>query len=179
MNTPNNKRRKNSQEKIKKVFIELIQLKDINEISITDICKKSNINRSTFYANYIDIYDLVDKIRKEMFEDLLSLYQEEVIEKKHSYNYLKMFIHIKDNKLYYKTLFKLNLDFSNYYYDKEIENKEALKYYTDTKYLQYHKAFFTAGLVAIIKMWLENDCKESPEEINEILKNEYIKKATK
>ena len=28
----------------------------------------------------------------------------------------------------------------------------------------------------IIKKWLENDCKESPEEINEILKSEYLKR---
>ena len=55
MNTPNNKKRKNSQEKIEKVFIELIQTKEIYEISITDICKKANINRTTFYSNYIKI----------------------------------------------------------------------------------------------------------------------------
>ena len=34
MNIPNNKRRKTSQEKIEKVFIELIQTKNINEITV-------------------------------------------------------------------------------------------------------------------------------------------------
>ena len=64
MNTPNNKRRKESQERIEKVFVELIQKKEINKISVTDICKKAKVNRSTFYANYIDIYDMADKIKE-------------------------------------------------------------------------------------------------------------------
>ena len=64
MNTPNNKRKRESQEKIQKVFIELIQTKEINEITVSDICKKAKLNRTTFYSNYIDIYDLADKIKK-------------------------------------------------------------------------------------------------------------------
>ncbi len=60
MNTPNNKRRKASQDKIEKVFIKLIQKYELNEISVSDICKLAEINRSTFYANYLDIYDLAD-----------------------------------------------------------------------------------------------------------------------
>jgi len=55
MNTVNNKRRKESQEKIEKAFIQLIQNKEIEQISVTDICQKCNLNRSTFYANYLDI----------------------------------------------------------------------------------------------------------------------------
>ncbi|MBQ2917435.1 MAG: TetR/AcrR family transcriptional regulator, partial [Clostridia bacterium] len=60
MNTPNNKRKKESQEKIENVFLELIQNREINEISVTDICKNAELNRTTFYSNYLDIYDLAD-----------------------------------------------------------------------------------------------------------------------
>lgn len=63
MNTPNNKRRKESQEKIEKIFIQLIQKKNISEISVSTICEKAGLNRSTFYANYLDIYDLVEKVK--------------------------------------------------------------------------------------------------------------------
>lgn len=48
MNTPNNKRRKNSQEKIERAFVHFLQTKEINEISVTDICKEAKLNRSTF-----------------------------------------------------------------------------------------------------------------------------------
>lgn len=89
MNVANKK--KESNKKIKKAFIELLQTKEINETNITGLVKKACISRSTFYVNYIDIYDLADKIKEEMFINLLELYKEESIKQKHSYNYLKLF----------------------------------------------------------------------------------------
>lgn len=73
MNTPNNRRKRESREKIEKAFVEFIQNKEINEISVTDICKKTNLNRSTFYANYLDIYDLADKIKERLEMEVDSL----------------------------------------------------------------------------------------------------------
>ena len=37
----------------------------------------------------------------------------------------------------------------------------------------YHIEFFSAGSTALIKKWLANDCKESPETISKILFDEY------
>lgn len=172
MNTPNNKRKKETTEKIKKAFIQLLQTKEINEINVTDLVKKAGINRSTFYVNYIDIYDLADKIKEEMFSNLLELYKEEAIKKKHSYDYLKLFIHIKENQIYYQTMLKLNFDFMNYY-DKHLDEESMIKYYGSTKHMDYHIEFFKAGMHAIIKKWLLNECKESPEEMVEIINLEY------
>jgi len=39
MNTKNNKRRRESVNKIEKAFIELLQNKELNEIKVSDICK--------------------------------------------------------------------------------------------------------------------------------------------
>lgn len=172
MNTINNKRKKDSKEKIEKAFIELIQKKEIYEINVTDLVKLAKINRSTFYVNYIDIYDLADRIREKMYLNILELYKDEAIKRKHSYNYLKLFKHIKDNQIYYNTLFKLNFDFSKYY-DNHLEHSDALKYYGTTKNIDYHISFFKAGMDAIIKKWLQGGCIETPEEIVQILESEY------
>ncbi len=173
MNTINNKRRKETRNKISKVFINLLQNKEINEITVTDICKLAKINRSTFYVNYLDIYDLADKIGKDLEQEVFSLYQEEREANHNSNNFLKLFKHIKDNQLFYKTYFKLNMDKNlitqeyDYHLSKELYND---------KYIDYHMEFFRAGLNAIIKKWLDNGCKESPEEIENILISEYNKK---
>lgn len=85
-------------------------------------------------------------------------------------NYLKMFQHIKENQIFYKTFFKLGFDL-NYditYFDKEL----ATSLY-DNKFINYHCEFFRAGITAIIKMWLNNNCKETPEDILEIISDEY------
>ena len=127
---------------------------------------KCKNNRSTFYANYLDIYDLAEKVVKRIEEDVFSLYKEERETKNNSHNYLKLFRHIKDNQLFYKTYFKLNM---NKYYIFT----EYAKIMFDDKYIDYHIEFFMAGLNAIIKKWLNNGCLESPKEINRILQDEY------
>ena len=173
MNTPNNKRRKETREKISKVFISLLQTKEISEISVTDICRLAKINRSTFYVNYLDIYDLADKIGQELEQNVLSLYQEERETNYNSNNFLKLFKHIKDNQIFYKTYFKLKMDQN--FIIKEYDYHLAKRLYND-KYIDYHMEFFKAGLNAIIKKWLDNGCQESPEEIEYILKSEYLNK---
>ena len=173
MNTPNNKRRKETRDKISKVFITLLQTKEITEISVTDICKLAKINRSTFYVNYLDIYDLADKIGQDLEQDVFSLYQEERDTNHNSNNFLKLFKHIKDNQIFYQTYFKLKMDQNliTQEYDYQL-----LKELYDDKHIDYHMEFFKAGLNAIIKKWLSNGCKESPEEIESILKSEYSNK---
>ena len=66
MNKQNNKKRKKSQEQIEKIFLQLIQKRNIDELSVSMICEMAKLNRSTFYANYIDIYDLAEKIKENM-----------------------------------------------------------------------------------------------------------------
>ena len=38
---------------------------------------------------------------------------------------------------------------------------------------EYHITFFQSGFNAIVKMWLAGGCKETPEEMNEIIRSEY------
>ena len=94
MNVKNNKRRRESQEKIERAFIELLQTREIKEITVSDLIKMTELNRSTFYANYIDIFDLADKTREKLENEFSNLFAD--------YDYfnertgvLKMFKHIK------------------------------------------------------------------------------------
>lgn len=175
MNTPNNKRRKQSQEAIEKVFIQLIQTKNVEQISVTEICKKAKLNRSTFYANYIDIYDLVEKLGAKLENEVSDLYSEERENKHNSNNFLKLFKHIKENQIFYKTYFKLGLD-ANSIIEKYQYDFNLSKLYYDDQYISYHIEFFKAGITAIIKRWLNNNCEESAEEIFEIIISEYDNK---
>ncbi|MGN0538954.1 MAG: TetR/AcrR family transcriptional regulator [Candidatus Fimenecus sp.] len=169
MNTPNNRRKKESQDKIEKAFLQMIQTKEIEDISISRLCKAAGVNRSTFYANYIDIYDLVEKIRDRMINEFASIFNDK--ELGHTYeNYLTMFRHIKDNRIFYRTYFKLGFD-ANYditYFSEALSKSEF-----NNRFIEYHGEFFKAGISAIIKMWLNRDCKETPEEMVEIIQSEY------
>ncbi|MGM9877002.1 MAG: TetR-like C-terminal domain-containing protein [Bacilli bacterium] len=172
MNIHNNKRRKNSVEKIEKTFLQLIQNKNIDEISVSIICELSKLNRSTFYSNYIDIYDLAEKVKQQM-EVEFAQFQLSNNAKQNYDGYLNMFRYIKDNQIFFKTYFKLESISMNI--PTQYNIKLAEKYY-DNKFIDYHIEFFRAGLNAIIKKWLNNGCKETPEEISEIITSEYKNK---
>ncbi len=170
MNTPNNKRKKASIERIENVFIDLLQYKELNKISVSDICKKAQLNRTTFYSNYADIYELADSIRDKLENSLSQIYQNEINQGFNSHDYLKLFRHIKDNQAFYKTYFKLGYD-NNY---KIIAfDTNLAKLHFQNRFIEYHAEFFKSGITKIIKMWLENGCKESPEDMYEIIKSEY------
>lgn len=172
MNTHDNKRKKASQEKIEKTFLQLIQKKNISKISVSSICKIAKLNRSTFYANYIDVYDLVEKVKKRMAEEFAKFQLSN--NSQQDYNgYLNMFKHIKENQIFFKTYVKLE-DISITPITQH--HTEMAKKYYDNEYIDYHIEFFRAGLNAIIKKWLNNNCKESPEEMVKIITSEYKNK---
>lgn len=172
MNTPNNKRKKESQDKIEKTFLQLIQKKNVAEISVSDICKITGLNRSTFYANYIDIYDLVEKVKLRMADEFAEFQLSN--NSKHDHNgYLNLFKYIKENQIFFKTYFKLESISKT---PANIFNKEMAEKYYNNKYIDYHIEFFRAGLNAIIKKWLDDNCKKSPEEMVEIITSEYKNK---
>lgn len=170
MNTKNNRRRRESIEKIEKVFIGLLQEKELTEITVSDICKACGLNRSTFYSNYLDIYDLADKVREHLEEEVSRLYEPENTQKFNSNDYLKLFYHIKENQLFYRTYFKLGYD--NQYKIGGYDTGLAKQHF-DNENIAYHIEFFRCGFNAIVKMWLAGDCKESPEEMEEVLNSEY------
>ena len=169
MNTKNNKRRRESIEKIGKAFVELLQTKELKEISVSDICKMTELNRSTFYANFEDIYDLADKLRLQLEQDFGALFMDDP-ENREIDGAVKMFRHIYENQLFYKTYFKLGYDEKNkiMIYDTVRAEKDF-----ENKYIRYHIEFFRNGINAIIKMWLNDGCPETPEEMAEIIKQEY------
>ena len=169
MNTKNNKRRRESQEKIEKAFIERLQTCELKDITVSDLIKMTGLNRSTFYANYMDVFDLADKTREKLENEFSNLFAD--------YDYFnersgafRMFTHIKENQIFYKTYFKLCYDDKHLIsvYDTKRAEKEQI-----TDHLKYHIEFFRNGLNAIIKMWLADGCQESPEEMVAVLQQEY------
>ena len=56
---------------IKETFLNLLEEKELNKITVSEICRISDINRATFYRYYLDVFDLFDKIQDEFVEVVL------------------------------------------------------------------------------------------------------------
>lgn len=170
MNTPNNRRRLQSMEQIESAFTQLIQQKELAQISVSELCKVCGLNRSTFYANYTDIYDLADRVRDRLEQEVGRLYESERTQRFNSNDFLKLFRHIRENQLFYRTYFKLGYDADHqvYLYDSALA-----RLHFENRHIEYHLEFFRSGFNAIVKRWLANGCRETPEEMEEIIKTEY------
>jgi len=170
MNTPNNKRRQESRNRMESAFVQLLQRCEPEELTVTDLCRAANVNRTTFYANYNDLKDLALSVHQRFEAELLSSYEEDdTVSSWRDVGFLKLFQHIYDNQIFYRTYFKLGLgdrlSFSGM-------DEKLLKAYAG-RHAGYHKEFFRSGMVAVIKMWLSGGCSQSPEEISRIIGDEY------
>lgn len=176
MTNENNKkidrRKKYTQMVLKQSFIELLKQKPIAKITVKEVCERADINRSTFYAHYEDLYHLLEQIEKEMIQEMvhyLSLLSEQSTEK--SMHILeKIMEYIAANKDVCAALLSEN---SHSSFEQKVR-EVAHRFLSDTwlnvpneqdTIIDYISAFVISGSIQIIKVWLKNDMDKSPKEI--------------
>ena len=52
-------------------FIELRSRKALERITVKELCELAQINKSTFYSHYVDIYDLSEQIEQHIVSDII------------------------------------------------------------------------------------------------------------
>ena len=174
MNTVNNARNRKTEDDIRKAYLNLvISRSDVSSITVSDICKKAGINRTTFYAHYLDIDDMKDSICDWMMNEFLSVFSEEIAARTHSYDFLKLFRNIYENQIFYRIYFKLGFDFRKTFLDNgsSAAMSGGFSKYTDN--IDYHIEFFSAGITAIVRKWLDGGCHETPEAMAKVIYDEY------
>ena len=165
-----------TQKVIKESLIELLQDKEIHEITVTDICKKADINRGTFYTHYKDAYDLLQSIEDELFDQILKYVMETPIETHLDTLLINVFELIAQNKSLCKVLFCKQrgskiLDRILYIAYKVDIAKLVGNLDINEVYLDYLIKYSIGGILSVIQNWLENDIRESPTDIVKFLNN--------
>ena len=175
MNIKNNSRYKMSSEKIEKAFLSLILNNKYEDITISQICEQANINRSTFYCHYDDINDLIIKIEGKFASGTASIFN--YGERQTHEAFVEMFKFVKENKHFYIAF--LNIPYATLAeYNtkmevlKNIGKKSKIKS-TNNVSIYYRASFFGAGIKEMCRLWLERDCKETPEQMASLLLEEY------
>ena len=59
MNTANNQLRQDTDRRLRKALLAFME--QGREPTVGELCERSQINRSTFYRHYLDVYDLMEK----------------------------------------------------------------------------------------------------------------------
>lgn len=170
MNTHNNKRRQETVKRIEAAFLEQLKDRELSQINVTQLCKTAGINRGTFYANYYDVYHLADEILRRVEQEVEQLLERDVRKDYNETDFLKILIHIKNNQELYNAYFRLG---TKQHKDMPLFAVSPQWISEDAEIVEMHITFFMSGFNGMVKKWLAGGCKQSPEQMMEILMREY------
>ena len=162
-----------TQKMLKEALIILLNQKAIKSISVKELCDKADINRSTFYSHYECIYDLLEEIEEDMFEELkitFAEYESSKSSNKDLYNIL--FTFFANNSDMCKILLGTNSDIRFLHKLLELGEKKFYEAFTkinpkiDKDKMEFFYQYASSGFVGVLSVWLQNNMDASIEEIS-------------
>ncbi|MGN0519918.1 MAG: TetR/AcrR family transcriptional regulator [Candidatus Fimenecus sp.] len=178
MNTKNNKRFYDTEIRMNATLLSLMQKYPFEKITVRMICQEANVNRSTFYAHYMDLYDMLDKMSVRLLE---MLYAEiDSMERQVNMGRVVMMLflsHIEQHKYFYSVFFhsRKELPLAKAYDDfwKNVVLPYSKKAGVNETEAYYYFLCMKAAFNAILVHWVERDCVEDKPQITDMMM-EYI-----
>jgi AcrR family transcriptional regulator len=154
---------------IRQAFLELLQEKPYEKITVTDIAQRADLNRSTFYAHDPDVQGLIEEIEEEIINRSMQLLSEVTCQ--NIFQDPKIFLQIlvqpvEENKKLYqllvqsdyagRQLYRINEAFASYV----LNSPEIPENLRSSKYFAVRINFFIGGIINTYYQWLtgELDC---------------------
>lgn len=171
----------NAKEKMIEGLLKLLTIKDFSEISVSELCVVSDVHRTTFYAYYDNLLELLEDVKDEAINKFKEKNKGISLDLEHFDEriFLNYLYFVKENKDLFRVylrnslVFETERDFMSLFNDV-ILPKARKKYGDDEKMILYITRFFMEGFFAIIKMWINNDFQETPEEIADIVSRIHV-----
>lgn len=172
-----------SAELMQKALLFLLEKKDIEFITVTEVTKKAGVNRSTFYLHYDNIYELLEETIEQLnrqFAHSFDSKQPQMHSKAEAFLITDAFLvpylnFVKENKRVLKLinqkpqLFQSRKAYQGMY-DK-IFYPAISQFLSDENERIYKLEFFTSGVSAIVHKWLNLDCQTEIQELISIIKS--------
>lgn len=145
---------------IKDSFWELYKEKKIENITVKDITQKAGFNRSTFYAYFTDVYDLLEQIEDDLMPGTEHLPPIDA-SREHNVDYIKNIITIYEkNSTYYSVLLSENgdprfaLKLKKIFKSMMMETIKS-RVSLSPEELDYALEFLVGATLSIVKHWFD------------------------
>lgn len=170
-------------------LIALLEKKDLEYITVKEICHQAGVNRSTFYLHYESIAELLDEAMEMINQRFLSYFPQEeeavlgdmehrelndlvFVTQEYLLPYLRF---IQDNKKVYRAAFRNPSSMqANARYGvlkQRILDPILERFEIPSARRPYYIAYYVEGIAAIVKEWLRHDCGDSVEMIAAIIES--------
>lgn len=157
---------------IQHAFIDLLKQKPLDKITVKEICEKAQINRSTFYKHYEDVYHLMYKLEEAALNHLEVL----LIDSKHNGS-IHVLTALLTSLLDYQDLIAPltantpDSDFPNRLAERcsqyAVSHLSFGDDYLNKPDKQYVYSYLAGGTSMLIQHWLKTGAKEAPAVIAE------------
>jgi len=179
----NDRRASKTENSIKTAFFHLMKKDALNKITVSDICKKADIGRGTFYLHYDDVYDLYENIENELFATLVDIFDSAFPTTKveNSEKLTKeLTSYIEKNKGVFKILIRSDNGNSMYklkklFYQKVFAEDSKILLNKDDYYNMSESIFVVSGIIGILEKWISDGFQKSAEEVASVLNDIVIK----
>lgn len=167
-----------SRKLIRTAFVELMQEKDTGKITVTDIVKRADINRGTFYAHYSDTHAVLEQIENDFLQQISEILNNfkfhdfvqnpyPVLQKLTTYlekdiEFYRLLVNSKESTYF---LYKLK-EFFIEYIMKSFPLSESEKY--NTSFLTAIH-FYVGGIVVAYHDWFKDNLKISLTELAQMI----------
>ena len=156
---------------------ELLQKKQVNEITVKELTDLADMNRGTFYMYYRDIFDMLEKIEDELFQKL------DVIAQTHEHGdptqqvkpiLLDLFRFIEENQEMCRVLLSPNGDMNFLHRLYEAIRERGLEIWKDQmgslgeQEFDYRYSFVIFGCAGMIRAWVNRSCQETDMQMAEL-----------
>ena len=156
---------------------QLLQEKQINEITVKELTDLADMNRGTFYLYYKDMFDMLEKIEDGMFEALdaiISLHEHDDVSQQTKPILLDLSDFIEENQEMCRVLLSPHGDMNFLHRLNEVVREKCLKAWPEIRKekgeadFDYHYSFVVFGCAGIIRAWVNRNCSESAEKMAEM-----------
>lgn len=176
----NDRRVRKTNRALREVLVEMLKTKDIKDITVKELTEAADINRSTFYFYYEDIYDMVRQMQNEIFDIFYeSIVKGAKVTQIDEYvGYIKRFFdfcveHEEQCK------FVLGNDINNELIERikkavRCNIPDSRLVYPDTSPAHYLTTFAISGITGIVLEWLEDGMQADAQTMAEFISATYV-----
>ena len=169
MNTANNRLRQNTDRRLRDALLSFMERDRVPTVG--ELCETAKVNRSTFYRHYLDVFDLMEKTETEIQKGLA-----EILHSGNEGDSLERLVrYVGDYGSFYRIYLREHLDASmeagfQSYWESHLRPVFLRAGVMDERRMLYYYQFVKAGVMTVLKLWLEDGCREDPAEIARILR---------
>lgn len=159
---------------LKNALVEAMQTQHISKISVKALCDAADVHRSTFYAHYMDQYDLLRQITNEVLTNIISYLDEQDYDTKHPLSAQKLdriLQYAKGHADVFKALLSENSDIVIQRELMGFINAVSFPISVDvnSKMREYIGLFVINGCVSVLNKWMQDGMQEPTYGLSEFL----------